>query len=114
MVVLDYGKPLPDVSPNDIKEELSSLIDFSKSHSAAVNWVDTLPPAFQDAVRDHKALPGMDQQTVIAAIGRPDRKVRETNPDGVETEDWIYGNPPAKTLFVTFVGEKVTKVEEFN
>jgi hypothetical protein len=114
VVVLDYGKPLPDVSPNDIKEELSSLIDFSKSHSAAVNWVDTLPPAFQDAVRDHKALPGMDQQTVIAAIGRPDRKVRETNPDGVETEDWIYGNPPAKTLFVTFVGEKVTKVEEFN
>jgi hypothetical protein len=114
VLVLDYGKPLPDVSPNDIKEELGALIDFSKNHSAAVNWVETLPPAFQDAVRDHKALPGMDQQTVIAAIGRPDRKVRETNPDGVETEDWIYGNPPAKTLFVTFVGDKVTKVEEFN
>ena len=112
VIVLDYGKPLPDVSPNDIKQELSPLIDFSKSHSAAENWVETLSPEFQDAVRDHKALPGMDQQTVIAAVGHPDRKVRETNADGIETESWIYGNPPAKTIFVTFVGEKVAKVEE--
>jgi hypothetical protein len=114
VIVLDYEKPLPDVSPNDIKEELSPLIDFSKVHSAAVNWVETLPPAFQDAIRDHKALPGMDQQTVIAAIGRPDKKVRETNQDGIQTEDWIYGNPPAKTIFVTFIGDKVSRVEEFN
>jgi len=111
VVVLDYGRPLPNVSPNDIKAELSPLIDFSKSKSAAVNWVETLPPAYQDAIRDHKALPGMDQQTVIAAIGRPDQKIRETNADGVETESWIYGNPPAKTTFVTFIGSKVTKVE---
>lgn len=111
VVVLDYEKPLPDVSPNDIKQALSPLIDFSKTKSAAVNWVETLPPAFQDAIRDHKALPGMDQQTVIAAVGRPDRKVRETNADGVETESWIYGNPPAQTTFVTFIGEKVAKVE---
>lgn len=114
VVVLDYEKPLPDVSPNDIKQELSPLIDFSKTKSAAVNWVETLSPAFQDAIRDHKALPGMDQQTVIAAIGRPDRKVREANADGIETEDWIYGNPPAKTTFVTFIGDKVTRVQVFN
>jgi hypothetical protein len=56
----------------------------------------------------------MDPQTVIAAIGRPDKKVRQTNQDGIETEDWIYGNPPAKTIFVTFVGERVLRVEEFN
>jgi hypothetical protein len=111
VVVLDYGKALPDVSPNDIKEALSPLIDFSKSKSAAVNWVETLPPAYQDAIRDHKALPGMDQQTVIAAIGRPDQKFRETNADGVETESWIYGNPPAKTTFVVFIGAKVARVE---
>ncbi|HKQ87348.1 MAG TPA: hypothetical protein VJS43_11345 [Candidatus Acidoferrales bacterium] len=111
VVVLDYGKPLPDVSPNDIKEALSPLIDFSKSKSAAVNWVETLPPAYQDAIRDHKALPGMDQQTVIAAIGRPDQKIRETNVDGIETESWIYGNPPAKTTFVVFIGSRVAKVE---
>jgi hypothetical protein len=112
VVVLDYGKPLPDVSPEEIKAALSPLIDFTKQPSAAVNWVETLPPAFQNAVRDHKALPGMDAQTVIAAVGHPDRKVREKNMDGIETEDWIYGNPPARTIFVTFISEKVTKVEE--
>lgn len=111
VIVLDYGRAIPDVSPNDIKEELSPLLDFSKGHSAAENWVETLSPAFQAAIRDHKALPGMDQQTVIAAMGHPDRKVREANADGVETESWIYGNPPATTTFVTFIGEKVTKVE---
>ena len=79
-----------------------------------MNWVETLPKEYQDAIRDHKALPGMDQDTVIAAVGRPDRKVRERNSQGVETEDWIYGNPPARTVFVTFLGDKVQKVEEFN
>lgn len=111
VVVLDYDKPLPDVSPNDIKEALSALLDFSKAKSAAVNWVDTLPPAYQDAIQNHKALPGMDQQTVIAAIGRPDQKFRETNVDGVQTESWIYGYPPAQTTFVVFIGAKVVKVE---
>jgi hypothetical protein len=100
------------VSPDDVKRELGALVDFSTGQSAAVNWVATLSPAFQDAVRDHKALPGMDQRTVVAAIGRPDRRHREKNQDGVETEDWIYGNPPAKTVFVTFLGEKVIRVEE--
>ena len=112
VIVLDYERPLPDVSPDDVRKALSPLLDFSRERSAAVNWVETLPPAFQAAVRDHKALPGMDQDTVIAAIGRPDKKVRQKNPDGIDTEDWIYGNPPAQTVFVTFLAEKVIRVEE--
>ena len=114
VVVLDYGRDVPDMTPADVEKELSPLLDFSKEHSAAVNWVETLPTQFQDAIRDHKALVGMDQDTVIAAIGRPDKKVRERNAQGIETEDWIYGNPPARTVFVTFIGDKVTKVEEFD
>ena len=31
---------------------------------------------------------------VIAALGRPDRKVREQDSEGNDTEDWIYGRPP--------------------
>ena len=114
VIVLDFGRPVPDLTPAQVKMALAPLLDFSKAHSATVNWVDTLPKPFQDAIRDHKALPGMDQDTVIAAIGRPDKKVRERNSQGVETEDWIYGNPPARTVFVTFLGDKVQKVEEFN
>ncbi len=35
----------------------------------------------------------MDRDEVLAAIGRPERKVREPQADGSETEDWIYGRP---------------------
>jgi len=51
---------------------------------------------------------------VLAALGRPEHKVRERTPDGDETEDWIYGSPPARTTFVTFAGDKVIRVEQFN
>jgi len=51
---------------------------------------------------------------VIAALGRPEHKVRERDPDGNDTEDWIYGDPPAKTTFVTFASGKVIRVKEFN
>lgn len=114
-IILDFGRDVPDMSPDDVKKDLSVLLDFSKEHSAAVNWVDTLPPQFKQAISDHKALVGMDDEMVIAALGRPDKKVRERNPNtGDETEDWIYGHPPSKTTFVTFSHEKVIKVEEFN
>src|SRR5215469_86361 len=113
-IILDYGRPLPDMGPEDVNHDPSILLDFSKQHSAAVNWIDTLPPEIQQAIKDHRALVGMDQEMVIAALGRPDHKVRERDPNGNETEDWIYGNPPAKTTFVTFMGEKVVRVKIFN
>ncbi|MGA2511532.1 MAG: hypothetical protein ABSG27_15030 [Candidatus Acidiferrales bacterium] len=113
-LILDYGRPVPDMSPDDLKRDLSVLLDFSKQHSAAVNWIDTLPPQFQEAIKDHRAVVGMDQEMVIAAMGRPDKKVRERDPDGVETEDWIYGTPPGPTTFVTFASTNVIRVERFN
>jgi hypothetical protein len=113
-LILDYGRPVPDMSPDDLKHDLSVLLDFSKQHSAAVNWIDTLPKQFQDAIKDHHAVVGMDQEMVIAAMGRPGQKVRERSPEGNETEDWIYGNPPARTTFVTFAGDTVIRVKEFN
>lgn len=112
-LVLDYGRKLPDMSPEDLKQQLSALLDFSK-HSATVNWIDTLPPQFQQGIKNRQAVVGMDREMVIAALGRPGRKVRERNPQGDETEDWIYGDPPAKTVFVTFEGDKVIRVKEFD
>ena len=112
-IFLDFGGPLPDMTPDDLKQYLSGVLDFSKQHSAAVQWVDTLPPDIQNAIRDKRPAVGMDREMVVAALGRPDRKVREKAPDGNETEDWIYGKPPAKTVFVRFDGDKVVKVEQF-
>ncbi|HKS68084.1 MAG TPA: hypothetical protein VJR26_12665 [Candidatus Acidoferrales bacterium] len=112
-IILDYGRAVPDLSPDDLKHDLSALLDFSK-HSAAVNWFDSLPPDIQQAIREHRAIVGMDQEMVIAALGRAGHKVRERNTKGEDTETWIYGNPPAKTVFVVFINEKVSRVEVFN
>jgi hypothetical protein len=110
---LEFDKPLPDMTPDQLKQYLSCMLDFSKQPSAAVQWVETLPPQMQTAIKERRAIVGMDRDTVLAAMGRPDRKVRERTPDGTETEDWIYGKPPAKTVFVKFEGDRVTQVEQF-
>ena len=114
VIILDYGRPVPDMSPDDLKHDLAAMLDFSKQHSAAVNWIDTLPPQYQEAIKDHHAVVGMDSEMVLAAMGRPEHKVREKSAEGNETEDWIYGSPPAQTTFVTFAGDTVVRVEVFN
>jgi hypothetical protein len=114
VLVLVYKQGVPDLTPDDLKRDLSTMLDFSTQHSAAVNWVDTLPKAFQDAIKDHRAVEGMDHEMVLAAMGRPDKKVRERDDSGRETEDWIYGAPPTRTIFVTFSGDKVIRVEQFD
>jgi hypothetical protein len=112
-LILDFGRPLPDISPDDVKQLLSAFLDFTKARSAAVQWVDTLPPEIKEAIKDRRAVVGMDHEMVIAAMGRPDHKVRQKNEQGQETEDWIYGQPPARTIFVTFIGDKVVRVKTF-
>jgi hypothetical protein len=67
----------------------------------------------QQAITDKRAEYGMTRDEVIAALGKPEHKVRETQPDGTEIEDWIYGTPPGKTVFVSFDGDMVIKVEQF-
>jgi len=112
-LILDYGRPLPDITPEELKQHLAAFLDFARQRSAATNWVETLPPEFQQAIKDRHAVVGMDREMVIAAIGRPDHKVRERDADGLETEDWIYGHPPAKTVFVKFAGNRVTSVRQY-
>ena len=101
------------MTPDELKQYLSGVLDFSKQHSAAVQWVDSLPPEIQKAIQDRQPVVGMDHDMVLAAMGRPDRKVREKNADGNEIEDWIYGTPPEKTIFVSFEGDKVTGVRKY-
>jgi hypothetical protein len=113
-LILDYGRDLPNLTPDDVKRDLGDVLDFSNQRSSTANWVETIAPEFRQAIKDHQAVVGMDQDMVIAAIGRPDRKVRQREEDGTDTEDWIYGNPPAKTIFVTFAASKVVRVKEFD
>jgi hypothetical protein len=112
-LVLDFGRPLPDLTPAELKHFLAGVLDFSKQRSASVQWVETLPPEFQKAIQEKRAVVGMDREMVVAAIGRPQRKIRERDPEGMETEDWIYGEPPGKTIFVRFEGDKVVNVRQY-
>ena len=112
-IFLEFSKSIPDLTPDDLKQLLSPLLDFSKQRSASVQWFDTLPPEMKKAIQDRRPLIGMDREMVVAAIGKPGHKVRERDADGNEIEDWIYGTPPAKTTFVRFTGDKVSSIKQF-
>jgi hypothetical protein len=111
-IFLDFDRSVPDMTGDQLKAYLSRVLDFSK-RSAAVQYVDSLPPKMREAIAAKRAEVGMDHEEVTAALGRPERKVRERDPDGNDTEDWIYGKPPAKTTFVSFQGDKVVRVTEY-
>ena len=112
-IYLQFSKSVPDLSPDELKNILAPFLDFSKERSASVHWIDTLPPEMKKAITERHPIVGMDRDEVVAAIGKPDRKVRERDAEGNETEDWIYGHPPEKTTFVHFTGERVTGIKQY-
>lgn len=109
-IVLEFHKPIPAVPANDIKKMLAPVLDFEK-RTAVEHVAEQLPPEIQAAVKENRAIEGMDRDQVILSMGRPQKKSRETK-DGMELEDWIYGQAPGKITFVTFNGPKVVKVKE--
>jgi hypothetical protein len=112
-LLLEFSKQVPDLTPDELKQLLAPFLDFAKQRSASVQWFDTLPPDIRKAIQDRTAKVGMDREMVVAAIGKPGHKVRERDPQGNEIEDWIYGSPPAKTVFVRFTGDRVTSIKQF-
>jgi hypothetical protein len=112
-IFLEFNKPVPDLTPDELKQILSPFLNFAKERSAAVQWFDTLPPEMKKAIQDRRPVVGMDREELIAAIGKPDHKVRERDSDGNDIEDWIYGQPPSKTVFVRFQGDHVTSIKQF-
>ena len=109
-IALLFHQPVPPLKAAEIKKMLAPILDFEK-HTATETYVESLPPEVQQAVKEKRATEGMDREQVLLALGRPVRKVREVK-EGDELEDWIYGTPPGKIVFVTFKGNKVTKVKE--
>jgi len=112
-IFLEFSKPVPDLTPAELKQILSPFLDFARQRSASVQWVDTLPPEMKKAIQERRPTVGMDREEVVAAIGKPEHKVRERDSDGNEIEDWIYGQPPSKTVFIRFMGDRVTSVKQY-
>ncbi len=109
-IELLFHKPLEPMKAAEVKKMLAPVLDFEK-RSATEIYAEVLPPEVQTAIKDKKVLEGMDRDQVLMAMGRPNHKSRETK-DGVELEDWVFGQPPGKITFVTFNGSKVVKVKE--
>ena len=112
-VVLKFTDKVPaDITPDQLKELLSPVLDFNKRNFLKTGF-DSLPPEFQEAVKAKEAMIGMDRNTVVMAMGRPSNKVREKK-DGVETEDWIYILRGLRTVFVTFEHDVVVSIKQFD
>jgi hypothetical protein len=109
-IAILFHKPLEPIKAAEVKKMLAAVIDFEK-HSVTEIYTETLPPEVQQAIKDKRVTEGMNHEQVVLAMGRPAHKSRETK-DGIDYEDWVYGQAPGKITFVTFKGDKVVKVKE--
>ncbi len=110
-VAIVFPGSVPSMKASNIRQMLSPVFDFEK-HTASEQYMDKLPEPIKKAIKEQRVIDGMDKDQVLLAMGKPRNKSRETNKDGDEIEDWIYGDPPGKVTFVTFTEGKVVKIEE--
>jgi len=104
-----FPKYVPEMTAADVKKLLEPVVDFTlKSPTQA--YLDTLPPKIKQSIENHQALVGMSKDMVMDALGRPPKRIRETD-NNVDYEEWIYGEPPGDMQFVRFVNEEVIRVE---
>ena len=87
-------------APDDLKRMLKPVLDFEQ-RSATELYLDKIDKKFRDAIESKTVIAGMDKEMVLLSQGKPVRKVRDYKA-GIETEDWLYGEPPGDILFVTF------------
>lgn len=111
-IVLSFTKKVPaDLTPEQLKVLLSPVLDFTK-HTLTGATVQSLPPEFQEAVLAKEARIGMDQDTVILALGLPSRKTTE-RVNGVEQETFQYDGRGVSKTFVVFENNIVVKITEY-
>ena len=109
-VDLVFDHHIPDLTVEQLKQMLWPVFDFD-SKSPVDAYVETVPPKVKEAIKNHQVLVGMNREMVIYSKGRPGNKIREKDEQGVEYEDWIYGEPPHDVDFVRVMGDEVVRVE---
>jgi hypothetical protein len=109
-VTLAFDKYVPELTGEQVRSMLAPIFDF-KALNQAEAYEKTLPPKVQQAIKDHQVLVGMDRDMVIYAKGRPPKKIRDQDDNGVDYEEWIYGEPPQEVDFVRFQGTVVSRLE---
>ena len=110
-MALVFPGPVPSVKSAELRQMLAPVLDFEK-HSASQQYTESLPEPIKKAIKEQHAIVGMDRDQVLLSMGRPHNKSRETNKDGDEVEDWVFGDPPGKMTFVRFNEGKVISVHD--
>jgi hypothetical protein len=103
------GKVPPSLTTEQLKDLLNPVLDFTKQTTAKAG-IEALPPEFRDAVAAKEARIGMDGNTVILALGQPNKRIRDKNEKGVEQEDWLYIGRGRRQTFVTFEQDIVVEI----
>jgi hypothetical protein len=106
-IILRFAKKVPsDLTPDQLRQLLDPILDFS-SPKIVKTGLESLPVEFQEAVKAKEARIGMDKNTVIMALGRPNQRVREK-----DVEDWIYYGRGNRVTFVKFEENVVVAIQE--
>jgi hypothetical protein len=113
ITLLFAGKVPPNLTADELKSLLNPVLDFAKQ-SLLRTGIEALPPEFQEAVKAKEARIGMDSNTVLLALGQPNRRSRDKNEDGEDKEDWIYIGRGQRTTFVTFEKDIVVSIRQYN
>lgn len=108
VITLKFPHDVPSLTPEQVMRDLSPLIDWDRPSKAEV-MVQPIPAVVKTAIEHHQALVGMTKQMVVAALGRTGNKSGETDSQGRQVEDWVYGEPP-ETTFVRFYNDRVLRV----
>jgi hypothetical protein len=109
-LTVHFAGGIGGITSEDVKKALGGVLNFNQ-RTVTAEFTDNLRPEVKQAVQDKKAIVGMTRDELLLAMGPPVRKTRE-NVDGVDLEDWIYGDPPGRVTFVTLKGSKVVKVKD--
>ena len=69
-IALVFPGPVPSLKAAEIRQMLAPVFDFEK-HSASEQYVDRLPEPIKKAIKEQRAIEGMDRDQVLLAMGRP-------------------------------------------
>lgn len=108
-VELYFEGGIPEVSAPEVKALLEPLVDFGVKTGEQA-YSETLPAPIKSAIASHEILVGMDHRMVLASLGQPESKVRESAAGG-RYEEWIYGHHPQTVTFVRFAGDRVSLIK---
>ena len=67
-IAILFHKPLEPIKASEIKKMLAPVMDFEK-HSVTEIYSETLPPETQKAIKEKRAMEGMNHEQVVHGDG---------------------------------------------